>query len=129
MMGLGRLLNEDGTYIQSDFVNSVVNGRTRVIKPSGQYFDGKINHDGSGIGTVFENDIKYNGKLRNNKPHGKGKEVGPDFTFDGQYEKGSKKSGRLKWNINKKEYCEYFGDFKDDFFQGKGILRDKEGEY
>ena len=127
MMGIGKLLNFDGTFIQSDFINSNVNGKTRIIKPNGEYFDGKISHDGTGIGTVFENNIKYSGKLLNNKPHGKGKEAATTFTFDGEYENGNKKHGLLKWTSNKKERFEYFGDFKDDLFSGRGILRDKEG--
>ena len=53
MRGLGKLLNSDGTFIQSDFINNNVNGKTRIIRPSGDYFDGKINYDGSGVGIVF----------------------------------------------------------------------------
>ena len=40
MNGVGKLLQPDGTLIQSDFLNDKLNGKTRIIKINGEYFDG-----------------------------------------------------------------------------------------
>lgn len=53
MNGLGKMLQPDGTLIQSDFLNNKLNGKTRILKINGDYFDGKINLNGFSEGTIF----------------------------------------------------------------------------
>ena len=98
MIGIGKLLLPDGTLIQSDFINGQINGKTRIIKFNGEYFDGKTGVHGLSEGTVYENGIIYQGKMLNNKPHGKGKEITGEYEFEGIFEEGKKIKGKLKWN-------------------------------
>jgi hypothetical protein len=75
------------------------NNKTRIFKPNGDYFSGTICHlDNKKHGVVFENDIKYEGDLFKEKPHGLGKETTKLYTFNGNYENGKKVYGKLKWN-------------------------------
>ena len=53
MIGLGKLLDADGTLIQSHFLDSELNGKTRIIKVNGDYFDGFVGLNGESYGTVF----------------------------------------------------------------------------
>lgn len=60
MHSVGKLALSDGTFLISDFLNGQLNGLTRIIKPNGDYFNGKI--DGStgwGSGVIIENGTRF----------------------------------------------------------------------
>ena len=112
MLGIGKMLLPDGTLIISDFLNNQLNGYTRVIKPNGDYFDGKIDgNNGSAFGVIFENGNLYEGNILYSKPHGEGKENGHGFHFEGLYVEGKKRRGVLQWNLEKEEPYFYEGSF------------------
>lgn len=41
----GKLKLEDGTYIESQFKNDMMMGKTLIVKPNGVYFEGSINSE------------------------------------------------------------------------------------
>lgn len=103
MFGIGKLILIDGTLVISDFLNGQLNGSTRIIRPNGDYFNGKIDgHTGWGSGVTLENGTHYEGNVQQSKPHGEGREEGQGYKFEGTYEEGKKKKGILRWNLEKK---------------------------
>jgi hypothetical protein len=57
-------------------------------------------------GVVYENGIRYEGSLFNEKPHGTGKETSKFYSFVGNYENGKKVSGQLKWNMSNPKHMQ-----------------------
>jgi hypothetical protein len=66
--------------------------------------------------------------MKNNQLHGKGKELGNNFIFEGEFEKGERKEGKLIW-INADCKYEYSGTFSNNVFSGKGILITDKSRY
>ena len=76
-----------------------------------------------------EANVLYEGKFKNNLPHGKGKEEGPNYTYEGQYERGTKLSGKMTWNLDLPTPSIYVGCFYEEKFNGNGIICNEKGKF
>lgn len=66
-----------------------INGRGRVIYPNGDYYEGNIvDGQAEGQGKYVEGAICYTGEFSENKIHGEGVEKGPNYEFEGLFERG-----------------------------------------
>lgn len=103
-------------------------GKGRVIYPNGDYFEGEIvNGKAEGKGKYTEGNVTFSGQFNNNLQDGFGVEKGENYFFEGIFQEGVKKQGKLNWIDS--EPCEYMGEFLDNCFEGRGTLVSKEGKY
>jgi len=73
-----------------------------------------------------DDEKKYAGEKRRGKPEGKGLQVDNGNVYDGKFESGVFVSGTT---IIKEDSSEYCGQFSNDFENGTGVLRYKNGGY
>ncbi|MDR1426107.1 MAG: hypothetical protein LBI70_03925 [Rickettsiales bacterium] len=97
---------EDNKQIPGKFSGSIAKNKAG----NEIYRDGAFTH-GEGV-------LIYEGKLKNNKPHGKGKTIFQDgSTYEGDFIDG-KMNGKGKHTYSNNDF--YEGEWKDDKMEGKG---------
>lgn len=99
----------------------------------GSYFQGimKENFAQCDNGLFVSPTFEYTGGFQDNVFHGKGREksIPNNYSFEGVYDMGKKKSGIMKWRAGQSEYI-YDGPFDvNGKFTGMGKLYDPEGRY
>lgn len=93
------MLKEDGSVYIGHFDHGKAQGAGVFIFPNGSYYKGdfKDNKAESQHGVFHSEAVKYTGGFKNNTFHGIGKEIGINYEFDGEYNKGTRVKGNFKW--------------------------------
>ena len=108
----------------------VYEGAVRNIEPEPDGVGKMTYNDGRICEGIWKNGrIVYEGELdENGKPHGRGKWMYPDGTYDGGWKHGlAEGEGTLKWTDADGEQYEYKGGWKDDKYHGKGTYKWADG--
>jgi hypothetical protein len=113
--GFGTYTDEFGTIYSGNFDNGILNGEGKIIKIK-EKIDKSINSTQKND-NLF-NKITYIGNIKNFKKEGFGKEIGPDYIYEGNYHNDMKNGkGKITF-LNMGDY--YEGDFINDKITGFG---------
>ena len=109
--GFGKYIDENGAIYEGNFDNGVLNGNGKIIKIKEE--DNDINKTRKEI-----NKITYIGNIKNFKKEGFGKEICPEYIYEGNYHDDMRNGkGKIKF-LNKGDF--YEGEFLNDKITGYG---------
>lgn len=93
------MYKKDGSFYIGQFDNGAADGHGFYITPSGDYYEGKFADDKAKDkhGKYVAGEVVYEGSFEDNTFNGEGVETGPDYSFKGVFEDGSRKNGVLIW--------------------------------
>ena len=96
------MYHKNGSLFVGNFENGAANGPGFYIKADGSYYKGlmKNNKAEDKKGYIWSPNYEYQGGVKDNAPHGEGRESSPTHMFEGTYDEGKKKSGVMKWEEN-----------------------------
>jgi hypothetical protein len=121
--GFGRMYKADGSLYVGSFSKGKANGLGAYAFANGAYFLGQFedNQARCDHGVYETEGFKYSGGFRENQFWGKGKEEGERHSFEGDYVKGKRVAGTLKWREDSEFLFFYTGGFDaQEKFHGSG---------
>lgn len=134
--GFGIQISADGEFMMGEFKNDMMNGTGIVIQKEGEYFIGSL-VDGKKQGKGeqhWRDGSVYQGPFENDTMHGNGMiKWGETFTYIGSFEHGYTHNVGIHRDLAEIEWSEvrqwksesqwYYGEFKNEQFDGLGQLR------
>ena len=90
--GKGTAIKPDGTMYEGWWKNNQACGRGRLIRGNGDIMDGiwEKNRLNGKSNVKYSSGINHVGLFKDHKIHGKGVEIGEDFKYIGNFEKGKR---------------------------------------
>eukprot|EP00602_Paraphysomonas_sp_CaronLab_P000929 CAMPEP_0185032140 /NCGR_PEP_ID=MMETSP1103-20130426/20037_1 /TAXON_ID=36769 /ORGANISM="Paraphysomonas bandaiensis, Strain Caron Lab Isolate" /LENGTH=222 /DNA_ID=CAMNT_0027567927 /DNA_START=59 /DNA_END=723 /DNA_ORIENTATION=- len=110
-----------GTVVEGEFTKKKWTGKGKVVHTSGQKLEGLFKDGMLMRGKItFPNGDTYEGELRRNKPHGRGKSTsifeGEAFEYDGEWVDGEKHG----YGVQTEPDGVYSGNFTNNMQSGHG---------
>lgn len=114
----GRLI----AMYQGQLEAGLPHGRGALRFSLSEYYDGEWSHGlPCGEGTLETKEYKYRGRFADGLPEGQGVlTLHHRYTYEGNFSQGKfRGTGKLTWALESKTY---FGGFKDNLFDGRGLM-------
>ena len=124
--GKGNYINNKGDKYIGNFTEGILNGKGKIIKKiennnkSNGAHDEKNNDSLNNKDNNIENDLIYEGDIKNFMKEGYGIETCPEYKYEGNFHNDMKNGqGSI---IYLKQGRKYKGEFKNNEITGKGVL-------
>ena len=124
--GKGNYINNKGDKYIGNFTEGILNGKGKIIKKiennnkSNGAHDEKNNDSLNNKDNNIENDLIYEGDIKNFMKEGYGTETCPEYKYEGNFHNDMKNGqGSI---IYLKQGRKYKGEFKNNEITGKGVL-------